>query len=95
VPTEIFTARRLRWMLHHVFGEDATSSSQRSTRPNIATTIGGRTKLASSAFRTVDREIAPLQGFQPNARIPAAEREEIYWAILDYLRRVAATVEDA
>jgi uncharacterized SAM-binding protein YcdF (DUF218 family) len=24
VPTEIFTARRLRWMLHHVFGEDPT-----------------------------------------------------------------------
>jgi hypothetical protein len=24
VPTEIFTARRLHWMLHHVFGEDAT-----------------------------------------------------------------------
>lgn len=24
VPTEIFAARRLRWMLHHVFGEKAT-----------------------------------------------------------------------
>jgi uncharacterized SAM-binding protein YcdF (DUF218 family) len=24
VPTEIFAARRLRWVLHHVFGEDAT-----------------------------------------------------------------------
>jgi uncharacterized SAM-binding protein YcdF (DUF218 family) len=24
VPTEIFTARRLRWTLHHVFGEGAT-----------------------------------------------------------------------
>ena len=24
VPTEIFTARRLRWTLHHVFGGDAT-----------------------------------------------------------------------